>query len=582
MDAPDGDGDMDNSEIAAVFYEIADLLELEGVAFKPQAYRRAARSIEQLEEPLSSVRESGRLEEVPGVGKALAKKVEELLETRRLGYLDELRRELPEGLVEMLAVPDVGPKTAMLLYKELGISSVEQLKAAATGHRLRGLKGLGEKTEERILQGIRTLESKGGRTLLGEALPVAEAYVEHLRASGPFEAVSVAGSLRRGRDTVGDIDILVGHGESSRAVDAFVSYPGVDEVLSRGPTKSNVRLKGGMQVDLRVVSPESYGAALQYFTGSKDHNVSLRRIGAEKGLKLNEYGLFERDSGRMVAGGTEEGVYEALGLELVPPELREDSGEIDAARLRRLPGLVRLEQVRGDLHVHTDWSDGHDSLDKVVAEAERRGYEYVAVTDHTQGLRIANGLTPERLAEQVTAVRRAEDAAGGIRVLAGTEVDIRADGSLDLPRSALKDLDFVIGSVHSRFKMARAEMTRRVVAAVSSGQIDALGHPTGRLIGQRDAYAIDLGAVLEAAAGHGVSMEVNCFPDRLDLRDVDCRAAGERGVKVCLGTDSHRAGHMGFIRLGVITARRGWLGPGDVLNTMGADELLRHLRGRRP
>ena len=573
---------MDNSEIAAILYEVADLLELQGVSFKPQAYRRAARSIEQLDTPLSQLSAEGRLQEVPGVGEALSKKIEEMLSTGELGYLDKLRAEVPEGLVRILEVPDVGPKTAVLLHRELGISSVEELKEAVLAHRLRGMKGFGEKTEERILQGIRVLESKGGRMLLGEALPLAEAYVEYLRSSQSIDRISVAGSLRRGRDTVGDIDILVGDDRPAAVIDAFAAYPSVEEVLMKGPTKCSVRLEGGLQVDIRAVETRSYGAALQYFTGSKEHNVSLRRIGVEMGLKLNEYGLFERDSGRMVASSTEEEVYSALRLAYIPPEIRENSGEIEAAREGRLPELGSLGQVRGDLHVHTDWSDGSDTIDAVVAEAERREYEYVAITDHSQSLRIANGLTPERLRRQVDAVRKAEDAAGGMRVLAGSEVDIKADGSLDMPATMLKDLDIVVASVHSRFKMERAEMTRRVVAAVSSGRIDVLGHPTGRLIGQRSPYDIDLQAVLDAAAEHGVCMEVNCFPDRLDLRDVDCRAAGAKGVRVSLGSDSHRTGHMGFIRLGVITARRGWLGPGDVLNTMDASRLTEHLSGRRP
>ncbi len=575
-------GKTDNSEVAAVLYEIADLLELQGVAFKPQAYRRAARNIEQLDAPLSQVAAAGGLDGIPGVGKALSEKIAELLETGELQYLERLRAEVPEGLLRMLEVPDVGPKTAMLLHRELGISDVEQLKEAALAHRLRDLKGFGERTEERILQGITVLESKGGRTLLGDALPMAEAFVEHLRSSVHVDMVDIAGSLRRGRDTIGDIDILVGDDSPAAVMDAFVAFPGVEEVLMKGPTKSSVRLEGGMQVDIRAVAKGSYGAALQYFTGSKEHNVAMRRLGAEKGLKLNEYGLFERDSGKVVAGATEEDVYSALGLAYIPPELRESSGEIEAARDGRLPELLDIGHVKGDLHVHTEWSDGSDTIGEVVQAAERRGYEYVAITDHSQSLRIANGLSPERLRQQVDAVRRAEDAAGGIRVLAGSEADIRADGSLDMPDSLLDDLDFVIGSVHSRFKMARDEMTARVVRAISSGRMDALGHPTGRLIGHRGAYELDLPAVLEAAAEHRVCMEVNCFPDRLDLRDVDCRAAGSRGVRVSLGTDSHSVSHMGFIRLGVITARRGWLGPGDVLNALDASALEKHLRGRGP
>lgn len=573
---------MDNGDVAAVLYEIADLLELQGVAFKPQAYRRAARNIEELDEDISKVVADGRLADIPGVGDAMTKKVHELVTTGRLPYLETLRSELPPGLMELLRIPDVGPKTAMLLFKELGISSVEQLKDAVLNHRLHGVKGFGEKTEERILQGIRTVEAKGGRVLLGEALPVAEAYVAYLKKAQDIDRIGVAGSLRRGKETIGDIDILVGGDRPSAVMDAFVSYPEVHEVLMRGPTKSSVILERGLQVDLRAVDAKSYGAALQYFTGSKEHNVSLRRIAAEKGFKLNEYGLFERDSGKLVAGGTEEEVYGALGLGYIPPELREDQGEIAAAAEGTLPALVRQEDIRGDFHVHTNWSDGSDTIDDMVSAAVRRGYDYLAITDHSQSLRIANGLDPERLRMQVDAVRKAEDAAGGkVKVLAGSEVDIKADGSLDFPATLLKDLDIVVASVHSRFKMERKEMTTRIVAAVSSGMIDILGHPTGRLIGQRAPYEFDLEEVLEAARSAGVCMEVNCFPDRLDLADFHCRLAKQHGVRVALGTDSHSVEHMANMRLGVMTARRGWLEKNNVLNTMTGDRIAGELRGRR-
>ncbi len=385
---------MDNGDVAAVLYEIADLLELQGVAFKPQAYRRAARNIEELDEDISKVVADGRLADIPGVGDAMTKKIHELVTTGRLPYLETLRSELPPGLMELLRIPDVGPKTAMLLFKELGISSVEQLKDAVLNHRLHGVKGFGEKTEERILQGIRTVEAKGGRVLLGEALPVAEAYVAYLKKAQDIDRIGVAGSLRRGKETIGDIDILVGGDRPSEVMDAFVSYPEVHEVLMRGPTKSSVILERGLQVDLRAVEAKSYGAALQYFTGSKEHNVSLRRIAAEKGFKLNEYGLFERDSGKLVAGGTEEEVYGALGLGYIPPELREDQGEIAAATEGTLPTLVTPEDIRGDFHVHTNWSDGSDTIDDMVSAAVRRGYDYLAITDHSQSLRIANGLRP--------------------------------------------------------------------------------------------------------------------------------------------------------------------------------------------
>jgi DNA polymerase (family 10) len=483
--------------------------------------------------------------------------------------------------VELLSVPDVGPKTAMILHKELGISSVEQLKQAVMDHRLHGVKGFGEKSEEKILQGIRTLESKGGRTLLGEALPIAEAILGHLTSSLRLGRAGIGGSLRRGKETVGDIDLLVGDDDPAAVMDEFVSYPDVKEVLMKGPTKSSVRLRDGLQVDIRAVETKSFGAALQYFTGSKEHNVALRRLGAELGFKLNEYGLFERDSGKMVAGATEDEVYEKLGLRYIPPEIRENNGEIEASREGRLPELVEQERVRGDFHVHTNWSDGGDTIIEVVAAAASRGYEFVAITDHSQSLRIANGLSPERLAKQIEEVRKAGQAAGGrMLVLAGSEVDIKADGSLDFPKALLSDLDIVIASVHSRFKMEKVEMTRRIVAAVESGSVDILGHPTGRLIGQRVPYEFDIDQVLDAARSAGVAMEVNSFPDRLDLNDVNCRLAKQHGVKVAIGTDTHSVDHMDHMRLGVITARRGWLENEDVLNTLSGKDLAKHFHRR--
>lgn len=573
---------MDNAEVAAVLYEIADLLDLQDVAFKPVAYRRAARSIESLDEEISKLVEEGRLREIPGVGEAIADKIEELVRTGRLGYLDRLRLEVPSGLVEMLRVPDVGPKTARALHSELGISSLQELKEAVEAHRVRGLKGFGEKTEEKILQGIATLEAKGKRTLLGEALPIAEAYIDYLKKSKPLDQISVAGSLRRGRETVGDIDIVVGDDEPSAIMDAFVSYTDVAEVLMKGPTKSSIRLRGGLQVDLRAVETASWGAALCYLTGSKEHNVYLRGVALGMGLKLNEYGLFERDSGRMVAGETEEELYKALGFAYIEPELRENSGEFEASKKGALPDLVEIGDVKGDFHVHTSWSDGANSVQEVAEAAAAAGYEYVAITDHSQSLKIARGLTPERLEKQVAEVRKLQESRQlGVQLLAGTEVDIRADGSLDFPSSLLKDLDVVIGSVHSRFKMEKSEMTKRVVAAVESGRIHILGHPTGRLIGERAAYQLDLPAVLSAARSSGVLMEINSFPNRLDLGDTNCRMAKEAGVRVAIGTDSHHAEQMEYMRLGVITARRGWLEPPNVLNSFRAKDVLRLLKGRR-
>jgi len=573
---------MDNDGIAAIFYEVADILDLQGVAFKPNAYRRAARSIEELDEPISKLADEGKLEEIPGVGESVAKKIQEVLKTGELAYLKKLRSQVPAGLLQLLNVPDLGPKKAMLLYNELGISDLEQLKRAGEEHKLRGLKGFGEKSEERILAGLKTLESKGGRMLLGDAYSVASAYVDYLRSSSSIDLITVAGSLRRGKETVGDIDILVGDDQPKAVIDSFTSYPDVKEVLMKGPTKSSVLLRDKIQVDIRAVDTRSYGAALAYFTGSKDHNVHMRKIGVEQGLKLNEYGVFDRNSGDMIAGATEEEVYKALGMKWVPPEIREDSGEVELARKGIVPELVEPSHVLGDLHVHTEWSDGLPSIQAVAESAIERGYEYIAITDHSQSLKIANGLTPERLKRQVQEIRRVQEKAGGkITLLAGSEVDIKADGSLDFPSTVLKTLDIVIASVHSRFKMDKLEMTKRIVNAIESGWVDVIGHPTGRIIGQRDPYEFDFEKVFSAAKSSGVCMEINCFPDRLDLRDIHCRLAKDSKVKIAIGTDAHRIEQLDFIKYGITTARRGWLADSDVLNTLKAKALLAHLERNR-
>jgi DNA polymerase (family 10) len=573
---------MENAEVAKIFYEVADLLELQGVAFKPIAYRKAASSIEQLEEPIQKVSESGRLKEIPGVGESIVKKVEEILATGKLDYLNRLRKEVPQGLMELVSVPEVGPKTAMTLYKELGVTDIDHLKEALQNHKLRDLKGFGEKTEQRILQGIRILESRGGRMLLGEAYPVAKAYVDYLNSSGVIKLVSLAGSLRRGKETIGDIDILVGHDDADAATKIFTSYPEVDEVVMSGPTKTSVRLKSGLQVDVRVIAIESWGAALQYFTGSKEHNVAIRSIGVRMGFKLSEYGVFERDSGKLIAGASEEDVYKVFGMAAMPPEIRENGGELEAAKEGTLPDLVQLDDIRGDLHVHTNWSDGSSTIKEVAAAAIKRGYDYVCISDHSQSLKIANGMPPEKVRKQIDAIRKAEDEVGGkIRLFTGSEVDIKADGTLDYPSSVLKDLDVVIGSVHSRFRMSKDEMSERITRAMESGMMDILGHPTGRVIGQREPYELDFGKVLATAKETGVFMELNSFPDRLDLRDVHCRLAKDAGVRIAVNTDSHNVSHLENMMFGVITARRGWLEDKDVLNTMGAKAVAARLHGVR-
>ncbi len=572
---------MDNADVAAILYEIADLLDLQGVAFKPIAYRKAASSIEQLEEPIHKVVEEGRLLEVKGIGESIAKKVEEIVKTGKLDYLERLRLEVPPELTELVRVPEVGPKTAMLLYKKLGIKNLDQLKKALMEHKLHTLKGFGEKTEERILQGIRTLEATKGRMLLGEAYPAAAAVVDYMKSEG-LKLVSIAGSLRRGKETIGDIDILVGDDDAAEATKIFVSNPDVDEVIMKGPSKSSVRLSSGLQVDMRVVEVKSWGAALQYFTGSKEHNVALRSIGIKMGFKLNEYGVADRKSGRMIAGATEEEVYKLFGMKVMPPEMRENTGELDLAKVGKLPDLVELDDVKGDLHVHTNWSDGSSTLKEIIPACLAKGYEYLGVSDHSQGLRIANGLTPERMRQQIQLLRKTEkELDGKLRLFTGSEVDIKPDGTLDYPKSLIDELDVIIASVHSRFRMSKAEMTERIVTAIHSGSVDILGHPTGRVIGQRDSYEVDLEEVFDEAKKQGVFMEVNSFPERLDLRDIHCRQAKEVGIRVAIDTDSHHVTHLDNMRFGVITARRGWLEKKDVLNSMSAKDVAATLHGSR-
>ncbi len=568
---------MRNAEVANVFYQIADILDLEGVQFKPTAYRKAARSIESLSEDLAEVRKRGELRKVPGVGEAIEKKIEEILDTGKLAYLDELKEQYPAGLLQVMSVPDIGPKTAVRLYKELKVTSVQDLKKAAQEHRIRELKGFGEKSEQSILHGIELLERRSGRMLLGYAYPIAESIVEYLRKKANTDKVSLAGSLRRMKETIGDLDILMGADDPKWAMDIFTSHPEVAEVVVRGDKKVTVRLESGVQVDLRVAQEVEYGAAQQYFTGSKDHNIALRQMSIDRGWKLNEYGLFRKDSGEVVAREKEEDIYTALGLEIMPPEIRENTGEIEASMNHKLPKLVELKDIKGDFHVHTNASDGNATMEEIAYACKRRGYEYVGITDHSEGLKVANGLSVERLKGNMDVAKNLSKLLPEVTVLIGTEVEIEEDGKLGYPASALKDLDFVLGSVHSKFNMSEEKMTERVLTALSNENLTILGHPTGRVLEQREPYAIDLDKVMKAAKDNGVCLELNAFPERLDLKDTHCRRAKEAGAMMAIGTDSHAVGHLDNMLYGVATARRGWLERDDLLNTKGLKELEKFL-----
>ncbi len=573
---------MTNKDLAAMFEELADLNDLVGGnAFKTRSYQRTARMLEGLREEIAEVAARGELMQLEGVGKATAEKIEQFLETGTCEKLEELRMQVPEGLLEMLRIPGLGPKRAALLYREIGIETVEDLERACKEGKLRGTKGFGAKTEENILHGIELLRRSAGRMLLGDALPVGQKFLTAMLARSEVLAGDLAGSIRRRKETIGDIDVLVSATDATAVTEAFTELPDVAEVVAHGGTKASVRNSDGLQVDLRVVSPESFGAALQYFTGSKEHNVRLRERAQKRGLKVNEYGVFRIKDDRKLAGEDEEGVYRALGLPLIPPVLREDSGEIAAAEEGRLPRLIELEDIRGDLHSHTVYSDGHLSVREMADAAKRRGYEYLAITDHSQSLIVADGLSVERLEAEIEEIRAINEELNGLVLLAGTEVDIKADGTLDYPDEILEKLDIVIAAVHSGWAQPRQAMTQRVVRAIKHPLVHIIAHPTGRLLGRRDPIELDMETVMDAAAEYHVALEVNAHPERLDLRDVHCRMAKERGIKLAISTDAHGDPELDNIRFGIFTAQRGWIEKNDVINTMPLKELLKWLKNKR-
>ncbi len=577
---------MKNKEIAAAFNEIADILELQGKnPFRISAYRRGAQSVENLSKDISLVAAEGALDDIPGIGKDLRAKIEEYLKTGAIAFLIELRDETPRILLDMLRIPGVGPKTAVLLHEGLGIESLDDLKKAAVEHRIQGLPKIKAKTEENILRGIEFLERAGGRTPLGEAYPLAQEIIESLKALRSVKKITAAGSLRRWRETVGDIDILVTSTAPEKVIEHFTHLDNVRRVIAEGKTKGSIVASGDIQVDLRVVEEKSYGSALNYFTGSKEHNIRLREIAIQRGMKLNEYGVFKkaaRGAEKRVAGSTEESVYRALGLPYIPPEIREDTGEVEAARNGALPDLVTRADIRGDLHFHSDYSDGTASLEEIARAGKAFGYTYILITDHSQSLTIAHGLSPERLLEQIDEIDLVNRRVKGFRLLKGCEVDILPDGTLDMRDDVLELLDIVVVAIHSKFKMKREEMTRRVITAFENPFSHIFTHPTGRLLGTRDAYAIDMGAVVEAAARTGTALEINAHPLRLDLDAQTARTAAESGVMIAVGTDTHHPDtEMGNIIYGVGTARRGWLEPGNILNTLTPSKLLSLLQGKQ-
>lgn len=571
---------MDNKEIAEIFREMAVLLELKGDnPFRIRAYERAAQNIESLTKNLQELIASDSLENIPGIGKDLSKKIKELSETGGLKYHQQLKKTLPRGLLDMLEIPGLGPKTVKLIYDNLKISNIKSLGKAARTGKLDGLPGVKHKTEENILKGIDILKAGRQRTLLPLAQDTAKSFIEPLGKLKEVKIIEEAGSLRRKKETVKDIDILVVSSKASGVMNKFVKLPNVKQVNAKGTTKSSVVSKQNIQVDLRVVDKDSFGAASLYFTGSKDFNISLRHYAITKGYKINEYGAFKinKKKERKVAGKTEKEIFDLFNMQYISPVLREDRGEIKAALSGSLPKIVELSDIKGDLHVHSRYSDGSGTIEELAKIAQDKGYEYLGITDHSQGLRIAGGLNKGTLFRKIKEIEKLNKKFKKIRLLAGTEVDILSDGSLDYPDDTLKELDLSIAAIHSGFKQNRKQLTHRIISAIKNKYIRIIAHPTGRLSGIREACDIDLDQILSACLDYNVALEINAYPQRLDLNDINCKRAKEKGVKLVLGTDSHRFEHFNSMELGLWVAQRGWLEKGDVINTLDLPQLMRWL-----
>ncbi len=567
-----------NKQVAEQFNRLADLLEIQGAnTFRVRAYRNAAQTVESLPRDAQEMLEDGEdLSELPGIGDDLAGKIKEIVNNGELTLLKETEEETTAELGEMMKLPGVGPKRVKAIHDALGVESMDQLRAAAENHEIRELEGFGKKTEDMILREIDRRKDHTERTKLSAVDPIARSLENHLSGIDGVKKVVVAGSYRRRKETVGDLDILITCRNDSPVMDRFVGYDEVEEVVEHGKTRSMVILQSGLQVDLRVVPEVCYGAALYYFTGSKAHNIAVRRIAQGKKLKINEYGVFRGDD--RIAGATEEEVFEEVGLPFIPPELRENRGEVEAAKADKLPKLVRLEDLRGNLHAHTKDSDGKYTLREMAEAAKKSGHEYLAITDHSKAVAAVKGLDEKRLRQQMERIDALNDELGGIRILKGIEVDILEDGSLDLDDDVLGELDLVVGSIHSKFDLSKKKQTERVIRAMDHPSFHILGHPTGRLINEREAYEIDMERIMDAALERGCYMELNAQPDRLDLNDAHCKLAREKGLKVAISVDAHATTDLEFLRFGIDQARRGWLEADDVLNTRKWGDLKRLLK----
>jgi len=584
---------MRNQEIAKIFYDLASYLEMEGVAFKPQAYEKAAIALEALEEDVGDIYKKGgfkALKEIPGVGKSIAEKIEEYIKTGKIKYYQDFKKRLPINLDEIIPIEGMGPKRAKILYEKLGIKNLEELEKAARAHKIAKLFGFGEKSEKNILDAIEFLKREKGRFLLGEILPRVREVSGKLKKIKGVERVDVVGSIRRMKETIGDVDFLVvvkgskGSASARASADAvadfFVSLPGVIKIWGKGKTKASVRMEGGFDMDIRVLPKRSYGAALQYFTGSKEHNIVLRKLAIDKGLKLSEYGLFR--GSKIIISETEEGIYKALGLQWIPPEMRENQGEIEAAQKGKLPELIDYKDIKGDLHCHSDWDGGENSIEEITKRAKGIGYQYVGIADHTKFLKIDGGIDEKTILQRNKEIdklnSRFKIQDSRFKILKGCESNILNDGSIDIRDDVLAQLDFVIAGIHSSFKMPKEKMTERIIRAMKNPNVDIISHPTGRLIKRRDEYEIDFDKILRVAKETGTILEINSYPERLDLKDINIKKAKEMGVKMVINTDSHHTDQMRFIEYGVSQARRGWAERSDIINTQPLKKLLKFFK----
>jgi DNA polymerase (family 10) len=572
---------MKNQEIAKIFYEIAEYLEMDEIAFRPYAYQKAAFNLENLGQDIEEIyKKQGLkgLKKIPGIGEHIALKIEEYLKKGKIKYYEKLKKRSPVNLGELTAVEGLGPKKIKTLYQKLGIRNVKDLEKAAKSHKIEPLFGFGEKTEKNILESIEFLKKDKGRFLLGEILPIVEEVYEELKNLKQVEKIDVVGSLRRMKETIGDIDLLIASEKPQKVMDFFVSLKGIEKVWGKGTTKASVRMKQGFDIDVRVVLKKSYGAALQYFTGSKEHNIAVRKIAISKRFKLNEYGLFQGK--KIIAGRTEKEVYKALGMDWIPPEIRENQGEIGTALKGKLPKLLQLKDIKGDLHCHSSWNGGENSILEMAKKAMEMGYEYIGISDHTKFLRIEYGLDEEQLSKQRKEIDKLNKkfVKKKFKILQGAETNILRDGSIDIKDKALKRLDYVIAGIHSSFKISQAEMTKRIISAMKNPNIDIISHPTGRILKRREEYEIDFDKILRAAKEFKVILEINACPVRLDLSDLNIRRCKTAGVKMVINTDAHHKDQMKYMKLGVAQARRGWAEKKDIINTQPLIRLLKYFK----